>query len=81
MDTNTGAFVLATNLNSHTELLYFNYRYIYQAAKYVTMQGDLVRVRATKKFGTSQKPWFDSAIVQFDASDDPENEKYGSLVM
>ena len=38
------------------------------------MQGDLVRVRATKKFGTSQQPWFDSAIVQFDASDDPENE-------
>ena len=39
-----------------------------------TMQGDLVRVRATKKFGTSQQPWFDCAIVQFDASDDPENE-------
>ena len=48
--------------------------HIHQAAKYVTMQGDLVRVRATKKFGTSQQPWFDCAIVQFDASDDPESE-------
>ena len=49
---------------------------VYGGAKYVTPHSNLVHVRATQQFGTSRHPWYDCAIVRFDASDDPEEEKW-----
>ena len=49
---------------------------IHTGAKYTTAHGEFVKVCASAKFGTSQKPWYDFAIVKFDASDDPTTERW-----
>ena len=33
-------------------------------------------IKTAQQFGTSRHPWYDCAIVRFDASDDPEEEKW-----
>jgi hypothetical protein len=44
---------------------------VHTGAKYTTVQGKNVHVRACRHFGPSQEPWQDNAIIEFDACDDP----------
>ena len=44
---------------------------VHTGAKYTTVQGKNVHVRACPHFGPSQEPWQDNAIIEFHVSDDP----------
>ena len=43
----------------------------YTGVKHTTLQGKYLRARACQHYGPSQEPWYDSAVVEFDASNDP----------
>ena len=43
----------------------------FAGVKHTTLQGKYLRARACQHYGPSQEPWYDSAVVEFDASNDP----------
>ena len=48
----------------------------YTGVKRTTLQGQYVRARACQSYGPSQEPWYDSAVVEFDASNDPNTTRW-----